>query len=300
MKKMLVIVVAFLVTFVTGCVNVDEIDNGNNKSELGAVDMNSILVVDNGQLNTSTDLNYENLISSKPQSFLADSVPGEKRWVLNNVECELNYKDSLYYPIGGKTVHRYIVNGEEEKTLLIDERGNINSILYRYTTMAIARTASPEMVLELLKSELLKICDITYYKNVKLPSSNQNADGFGIYDYIFYNKVGNYMTDYLKVSVSDDGGVFGLSINNFALVDFKLNVDKAKENVAIESKLKEIYNTNVTQYQSYSIAFEPCIVQYNEQVYIQYFLSTNYLHTQYGETNGCLNTILIPVDDISN
>ena len=295
MKKVLIIVIAFLVICITGCAN-----NVNNKSDSIELDLNSILVVDNGQLSVSEDLNYKNLISNKPQYFIADAVQAEKQMVFNNVECELNYKDSLYYPIGCKTMHRYIVNGNEDKTILIDESGNIKSVLYSYTTLNIDRSASPEEILEPLKNELIKILDIGYYEKVKLPDANQDANGFGIYSYVFYNAIGNYMTDYLKVSVSDDGSVFGLSINNLTLVDFKLDIDMEKESFAIESKLKEIYNTETTQYQSYNIVFNPCIVQYNEQVYIQYILSTNYLHTQYGEMSSYLNTVLIPVNVINN
>ena len=294
MKKVLIIVIAFLVVFVTGCAN-----NANSESDSIEVDLDLILVVDNGQLSEAEDLNYKNLISIKPQYFLSDAVKLEKQISVNNVEHGLKYKDSLYYPIGCRTVHRYIVDGNEESTLLIDEDGNIKSILYSYTTLNINGSASPAELLEPLKVELSKILDITYYKNVKLPNANQDANGFGIYSYVFYNVIGNYMTDYLKVSISDDGSVFGLSINNSPLVDFKLSIDTEKENLAIESKLKEIYNTDTTQYKSYNIAFDPCIVQYNDQVYIQYILSTNYLHTQYGEMSSYLNTILIPVDDIS-
>ena len=294
MKKVLIIVMALLVVFVTGCAN-----NANSESDSTGVDLDSILVVDNGQLSEAEDLNYKNLISTKPQYFLVDAVKLETQMSVNNVECGLKYKDSLYYPIGCRTVHRYIVDGNEENTLLIDEAGNIKSILYSFTTLNINGTASPAELLEPLKAELSKILDITYYKNVKLPNANQDANGFGIYSYVFYNMLGNYMTDYLKVSISDDGSVFGLSINNSPLVDFKLSIDTEKENFAIESKLKEIYNTDTTQYKSYNMAFEPCIVQYNDQVYILYILSTDYLHSQHGEMSSYLNTILIPVDDIS-
>ena len=293
MKKVMVVLVAFLLVFVTGC------DMNNNTGSFD-MDLNAILEVDSGQPNVEVELNHKNLISDKPQHFLEECAQEKIILTFDTIECNLLYKDSLYYPVGSKTVHRYIVEGNENKTILVDEKGNVNSILYGYTKLSISQTASPKDVFESLKKELAKILDISYYKNVKMSDSNQKTEGFGIYDYVFYNNRNGYITDYLKVSVSDDGSVFGLSINNLAVTEYKSDIDKEKENTAIELKLKDIYNTNATQYQSYSMAFDPCIIQYNDQIYVRYFLTAKYLHTKTGEMITCLNDILIPLNNLCN
>lgn len=297
---MIVLVVAFLLVFVTGCAPINHVkeDDGNKTDD---IDLSAILEVDSGQLNIEVELNHKNLISDKPQYFSGDNIQEKRMLTLNETECRLIYEDTLFYPVGSKTVHRYFVDGDVNKTILIDERGNINSILYSYTKLPINKTASPQDILESLKVELSKILDIAYYKHVKMSEPNQDTHGFGIYDYVFYNKIDEYMTDYFKVSVSDDGSVFGLSINNLATADFELDVDKEKENAAIEMKLKDIYDTNATQYRSYDMHFDPCIVQYNNQVYARYFVSAKYFHcTANSETNSFINSILIPLNDISN
>ena len=298
MKKFLIILVIFIAFFSAGCGNINE-ENVNNNSLPLSFDLDSILVVENEQMSEFEGLDYKKFISDKAQYFLVDNIQKNYSKTISNVKCELKYKDSIYYPIGCNTVHRYIVNGNEENTLLLDEYGNIKSILYSFTTLSINRSASPKEILEPLKNELVKIFDITYYENVRMSDEKDTVNGFGIYDYLFFNKIGNYITDYLKVSVKDDGSVFGLFIINLTPDDYKLKIDTEKEHSAIESKLKEIYNTDTTQYKSYNMVLDPLIVQYNDSMYIQYTISTNYLHMQYGERSSFAHYILIPVGAIS-
>lgn len=288
MKKVVLIIMMFVIAFSSGCKHTDK------------VDLSLILVVDSEQLNTETEFNRKGVISDSAQHSVDKTVPAERSVTINSSDYSLRYKESLYYPIGGRYVHGYYVDGDEESIILVDDNGEINSILYKYTALNISRTASPAVVYEPLKAEISKITDVSFYENVKMPERSADEKGFGIYDYLFYNQKNDYITDYLKVSVSDDGSVFGLSINNLSETDFNSDISKEKENNAIESKLKDIYNTDVTQYRSYEMQFDPCITVYDNQIYIQYFISAKYTHKQHGETGGCIDIILIPLSVISN
>ena len=292
MKKKIILLLVFIVSLTSGCTQ-------TNNTVMKPMDLSTILEVDSEQSKVEAEFNHKNLISDKPEYFTDNNVAKNKRIILNDNECDLIYKDSLCYPIGNKKVHRYFVDGDENKTILIDEQGNINSILYRYTKIVINKTASPEVVLKLLQEELSKIIDISYYKNVKTPDYNQKTDGFGVYDYLFYNKYNDYITDYLRVSVIDDGSVLGLSINNLDVDDFRADINKEKLEAAIEMKLKNIYDTKQTQYQSYFTKFDPCIVQYDDTIYVQCFVVAKYTHETNGEMSSYINNILIPINELN-
>ena len=203
---MMILLLTFLVVFVAGCSQTDHtlrdnsgkadtLPNTDNDPSSIEIDLSAILEIDGEQLNIEAELNHNNLISAKPQYFSADNIQKIKELTLNDIKYNLTYKDSIYYPVGRKTVHRYIVSEDKSKTILVDDKGNIDSILYEYTKLNIAQKASPEEVFESLKMELSKMFDISYYKNIKLPDSNQKTDGFGIYDYLFYNNCDEYNKD---------------------------------------------------------------------------------------------------------
>lgn len=303
-KHIILLIIVSYALLAVGCGNADNYINSSKASEVdsGSYEtiLNVILEIDSEQLNTEPKFNHKNVISDNVQHSVDKTVPTEKSITINSSAYSLRYKESLHYPISGKYVHSYYVDDDEKNIILVDDKGEINSILYKYTALNISRTASPSEVYEPLKAEISKIIDVSFYENVKIPEHSADEKGFGIYDYLFYNQKNDYITDYLRVSVSDDGSVFGLSINNLSETDFNLDISKEKENNAIESKLKDIYNTDVTQYLSYEMHFDPCITVYENQIYIQYFISAKYTHKQHGEMGGYTDIILVPLSAVSN
>ena len=303
MKKITLLIIVFILVL-TSCSNKENSTADNNsspKDDLSSnqIDISVILEVDSGQVYAEEQANHTNTISSSPQKSVDKSVSVDKSLDVNNTTLTIKYQETLYYPVSDKRVHKYFVDNDEKKTVLIDENGKINALLYTYTTINISKNASTDEVIEPLKAELSKVLDISFYKNVQTSSVPYSDSAFGLYSYVFYNEKNGYMTDYLKVSVSDDGGVFGLSINNLPESDFNVNISKEKEDEAIQAKMKDIYNTDKTEYKTYKSIFDPCIVVYEDQLYVQYFVSATYTHSEHGETNSFINTILIPLDLIS-
>lgn len=289
MKKLIVAFVAFALLFIAGCASKDQID------------VNAILEVDSGQLSVEAEANHKHLISNDPNLISADGIQKNVSLTIINTKCNLIHQDSWHFPVGDEVLHRYFVDGDESKTILIDQKGNINSILYKYTKLNIGPTDTHEDVLEPLKEELAKTVDISHYANVRMTASTPLSDGYWICDYIFYNTNNGYQTDSLIVSVTNDGSVFALKIFHLGIDDLKVNIDKDKENAAIELKLKDIYNTNITKYQSYSMEYDPCIVQYNNQPYVEYWVSANYLHTQWEEMKSSpIIQLLVPLNTLCN
>jgi hypothetical protein len=271
---------------------------GESKGSTNEVDISKILEVDYGEYDTEKDFHHKNIIVNEVEHSDDATASSEIELRIDDADWALNYQDTLFYPVGAKKVHRYLVDGDEKKTVLISEDGKVNSILYEYTVLNIEETASPEEVLASLKAELSQYIDISKYDSIKIPEQTDASSKFGIYDYLFYNSQNGYMTDYLQVSVSDTGAVSGLSVNTLGTTDFTLNIDKTIERSAIESKLKDIYTTDTTTYEAYRSAFEPCVTIYDNQLYVQYFVVAQYTHAQNGEMTSCVNSILIPLCEL--
>lgn len=303
MKKifLLMLIIMILIVWVTGCNNTDNVKEiDTNKTNLTVIDLDRIIEIDVGVLGDEKFLNYKNMIKDEIEFSVEQTFQMEKSIIINNSEHMLKYQDTLYYPIGSKRVHRYFANGDESKTVLMDDDGKINALMYVFATLDISEANGASEILEVLKPELSKVIDISFYENVSVPLSSSNEKKFGFYDYLFYNQINGYMTDYLKVSVRDNGDVLGLNINNFTSNDITINIDKEKEKDVIELKLKDIYDTSDTQYQSYKLYFEPYMVIYDGEVYVRYFISTQYIDLHINKTMERLNSILIPLDLISN
>ena len=284
MKKWTAMYLLFLFVLVTGC------------SPASSEKPDSVLEIDSGQGNLEADLNHKNLISAEPEVFLNESVQKNRTLTLDGVRLDLNYQDSLYYPVGGETVNRYLVDGKEDQPILLDEKGNIHSILYHFAKLSILPTDSYEDVLEPLKEELSKTFDLSYYKEQIPLGSAMGSRGFGMYDYFFCNRSNGYITDSLRVSVSEDGSVLGLRIRNFTGTCDLSRIDKNRENERIEQKLKDIYQTENTQLQDFSERFHASVVLYNGETYLRYIVGGHFLRSD--QSFGFLIRILIPLSDL--
>lgn len=265
------------------------------------IDLDSILEIDNGSLSQEgITLNHKNAISESPVKQKNEDVQTNIKIKINEEEMSLVYDTTCFYPVGEKRVHLYLINGDEEKKVLIDESGNVNSLLYKFAHLDISPFDSPEAVWELLQPELCKYVDLKNYAHMKMPNDSQNEYGFSIYDYYFYNETNGYMTDYVIVSVSQKGNVLGLKINDLPTHDFKVDIDSEKEKNAIELKVKDMFNTNKTEYISHEMHFEPRITVYNGQVYVKYYVSAQFKNTvKNAEMSSFLISILIPLDMIN-
>lgn len=243
------------------------------------------------------------LISGEVKYSVDSSVPSEKVVKLGGVDHTLKYKDTMYYPVGQRTLHRYFVDGNEEQTVLIDDRGKVNSILYKYTVLDITKETTANDILELLKVELAKNFDLSRYEHIEISKPAQESSEHGMYSYLFLDKENGYITEYLGAAVLRDGSVFGVQVYRTDTGELTLDINKKKEQQAIELKLKDIYNTDSYKYRSYKISSEPQVITYNDQVCIKYSVGVKYVDLQneeIGELSSFLLKILIPVEVISN
>ncbi len=288
MKKIMLVFMALLIIgSFSACNNV-------NITDTNALDL--IFEVDNNLYNTEKSFNHRNTISNNAEQSKEKNPPSNKKFTFNDNENEFVYYDTLFYPVGQKKVYRYSEDGKDDNVILLNEDGSVNSILYKYTRLDIYDKSDTSDVLIELKNELNKLVDVSKYEYVDEPEYD---DALEIYDYLFYNMEEGYITDYMRVSVSADGHVFGLSINNLMSEDFVLNINKVLEEEMINFKLADIYSTESTEYKSYNTVFPPQVVVYDNELYIQYYVSANYIDSNEKESVSWLNCILIPVSLIS-
>lgn len=294
MKKTIAFVLALLMTLWTcSCKNNQEEKN----------DLDHIYEVDDHTYQFDTEsFNHRNTISDVPERKVDANMPLTKNIYINNKEYNLKYAESLHYPIGDKILNMYLVDGNEKQKILLNPDGSISAMLYDFEKLDIQPTSSPATVRSLLEPKLQNVIDLTKYQNVNMPTSDENQSEtgeFGIYDFLYYNSVDGYMTDYTKVSVDKNGNIFGLSINDLGKDDLDLNLDKEKEKELLVAKLKDIYNTDTTEYKSYEEVYPPQVVIYNGEICIQYYVSVMYVDSTGGELSDWILPILIPVHIIT-
>ena len=265
-----------------------------NRSEKEAF-LKDIAEAGSGVYEQEADFHHSNVISDQAVQTVDSSVPAELVVSINGSDRQLAYHDTLFYPVGETTVYRYYIDGDEDCTVLMDQDGRIQSLLYHFATLDISKTASPDEVRPLLEQKLNELVELSEYEHVNLPSAASDPNGFGIYDFLYYNMIDGYMTDYVKVSVSDDGGIFGFSIHNLASDDVQIRIDQELEEEMLNLKLNDIYTTEHTAYVSYQLAFTPQVVVYHDELHIQYPVAANYTTEDSGQMTSLVNQILIPV-----
>ncbi len=239
--------------------------------------------------------NHTNLISSFSVSSVDSNIEATKKIQICGKEFNLSYYETLYYPISEKKVHKYMVEGNNMGSVLLNEDGSVSALLFNFVTLDIDKTASPESVRALVEPIISTWTDVSKYKNIDMPKYDENnKKEFGMYSFLYFNTTDGYMTDYMKVSVSDNGDVSGFSINDLNIANIDLNIDDDLAEELLVLKLEDIYTTSESKYLSHDKRFSQ-IVLYKNELHIQYTVSVTYRHSSNGEASTPLQRILIPV-----
>lgn len=229
-----------------------------------------------------------------------DTVEAVRTVTLNGTVLSLTYKQTGYHPLGDYHAHRYSVDGDENKFIDIDMNGNIVRIRYAYITLDISKTATTDEVLAKLRPELEKIKDLSKYEHIEIKDQGNGDSGFGEYSFNFYNLEDGIVTDYLYVSVSDDGGVSDLRI--FDLPDERpaVNVNEDKLNDIIEAKLMKMHNTDNRKYVSFKKWGDHYqLTVYKGEYYLDCYVIPKFIQFD-SEVSGFVISLLIPLDLVND
>lgn len=229
-----------------------------------------------------------------------DTVEAVRTVTLNGTVLNLTYKQTGYHPLGDYHAHRYTVDGDESKVIDIDINGNIIRIGYTYMTLDISKTATSDEVLAKLIPELEKIKDLSKYEHIKINDQGNGDNGFGEYDFNFHNLEDGIVTDYLYVSVSDDGGVSDLRVLDLPDERPAVNVNEDTLNDIIEAKLMKTHNTDNRKY----VSFEKWgdynnLTVHKGEYYIDCYVIPKFIQFD-SEVSGFVISLLIPLDLVND
>ena len=288
MKRLYLLLIAFVICL-SSC-------NLNEKDIL-----RQIYVVYTGQdSNTHKDINF---VSREPVHSVQNDAEINKTVKILDNEFDAVYKETLFYPIGNYEVNQYTVG---EGSILLRKDGSVKSVLgVKIGEINISPTDSHEEVQALLEPFIADAVNVSKYEqlNVTKQGSNDNEDHFGHYNFVYYNEVQGYMTDWVSIYVDDDGTISRMVIQNLSEDINGLDIDKKHEDKLISTELSSLYNTDTTQYVSYEQSKQPQIVLFNNELHVRYTLETgfkqffnNQSDNSEPPTINMIDEILIPLE----
>lgn len=248
---------------------------------------------------------YDEYDATLPYQVTASGIQNDRTIVLNGSELKLSYVASTYYPIGCRTLHKYAVDGDAERQVMLDDDGNLEMILYSYATISISPTDRPSDVAEALKAELAKLFDMSKYQLTETPT--EGTDDL-IHYYKFCRKKGDCITDKLLVTVKS-GAISGVTHISFGTDDVIANIDQSKQTAAIEQKIKNGMSDGA-KFVSFELHGDPSLVTFEQkksdtqqkELYVCYALSVKFVPSVFnvmGKTvNSFLFDLLIPLETV--
>ena len=258
-----------------------------------------VLVLEVGNSRYSDELKRTYDIESKPIVSINNQKIGDKKSVIfNNKEYSLEYKDTITYVIGGVCVDEYVTicNDDQGKVLILPD-GEIYAMLVPSVGQIEIESTADELTVrqtveEYLKEELdfssFKYCDVT----CSLPDI---SDGFGLYSFVWYNKIGDIGTDQtLNLCVKQDGKISALWMkyrgqNSFADISDSISIDDFTNK--IRDKLNDIYGDELIKYSIISTV----LTHYDGKPYIDSTIDVNYSHKKTEDFSEACR-LLIPIE----
>lgn len=242
--------------------------------------------------------NHSNVISSDP--IVTQELPSGKTTSIKTSVRNLNleYDCSCFYPINNVKVHSYKISGNEECSVMLKEDGDIYAILGEFDTLDIKKTDSAETVRSALECAIADLVDLSKYEHMRVEASGASSSDFGIYDFVYYNTVHNYLADYLTVSVKSEGEIFALWKIDPDLSDAATllsGLDKETENALLTAKLKSTLNTQHTEYRSHEIRFTPRVTVFEDELCVSYQIDCQIYYSADNMEWEEMITVLIPV-----
>jgi hypothetical protein len=235
------------------------------------------------------------VLSYETKSAIETNVEQSLEMEIDNEIVDLQYSETQYFAIRRKKAHLYLVDGDSNKEVLIEEDGSVRAIFYKFSKIEISEKSTPDEVLPLLESKIGKFFNISDYEYLDKPDYHPDRSDFGSYRFRYYNAVDGYITENVNVSVNHKGEIYGLTIFRFDSDITELNIDKELESDLIELKLKNMPKQDDRTYKSYDIHFTPVLVMYNDEVYVEYYVAPKYIKSG-EEYSGYLEILLIPLE----
>ncbi len=260
--------------------------------------LKQIVWIDTDLYEAKDELGFDGkVLPYEAETSIDETVSQVKDITLFGKDLHLIYRHTRYSAVSSYKFHEYIVNDNEKQIIWCDEEGRVRALLYDFATIDISPSATPSEVRALLEPLLQELVDVDKYEFVKEPDASLSSDGsFGNYFFYYYHLYDDYVVDFMRVAVNDEGQVFGLRDLPLMAEVQPFTVDKELASTLIELKLKEFCQTMGWEYVSFTMSHkDPPYLEFynNEEMCIRYHVSTDFREN--GILRGELKDILIPL-----
>ncbi|MBQ9121150.1 MAG: hypothetical protein IJY12_02165 [Clostridia bacterium] len=161
--------------------------------------------------------------------------------------------------------------------------------------MDIEENATPEEAQALIGPALLPWIDVSKYEYIDMPRQKDVSSAFGSYQFRYYNMIDGYRTNYVEVNVNDNGVINRVKICNIDVEMSALGTDSEMEETILNMKLKEIYTTEDTRYESFSQYAPAYLRWYNGELCVYYTLEAKFSYRSSGSEYSEIKLILVPL-----
>lgn len=273
------ILICLLITLLSGCAS----------HGFGNALLNKILIIDSDALGFNLEYKNDKIawIPDDIETSFDETAEQTIKLEICDKSYVFDYKDTRFHLIGEKKVHRYVSVENSDDVITVNEDGTISDLLFTFGKIEITASDWPDNISIPLKEKLSKIIDITKYEFTKMYSGEITSEKqYSSADFLLYNAVNGYITDQVSVAVDTYGNIYGLKTYSPDFDADELYIDKTKEKDLISAEVSQLY----PDYQIFSEYFTPSVIRYNDDIYIQYYLTIK------TENGGTLKKILIPLD----
>ena len=268
-------------------------NNANGNTSSGEVDYLDLIYETDC---SGSYFTHKNIIMYTSAIVIDENAKPRVKVKINGVEEELHYVKSFYSPIGEHTIHRYFVNGEEDKIVDLGNNGRIIAISYQFATLNVRKYSTPEKIMEALKKVMEDYVDFSEYEYTIMPEQITWEN-----TYEFYNMIDGCITESLVVEVDINGNVkrFRKYYNHeYDIPDFDIDEELVDE--LLELKFRDTYTTFNAEYKSYEKMFTPSVRMFNGELCVEYTTSVTYCFRSTGEEfRTYVMYILIPLELIT-
>lgn len=257
----------------------------------------TVLEVRSEQLNSDI-LKHTFDIEGNPIISINEQKRGDKKTVVfGSKKYDLEYKETIEYIIGGVSVDEYVTVDNNKGKVLLLPNGEIYAILgSTIGQIEIESTADALTVRQAVETYLKEELDFDFFKYCDVTCSLPDTSyGFGLYSFVWSNKIGDIGTDQtLNLSVSQNGEITALWMKYCSQNSFQ-DVSRSITNDDFQNKIKDKINSIYGDYLIEWSVFSSVLTHYDGNVYLDCTMSVSYCNEDAEELSEACR-LLIPVE----
>ena len=232
---------------------------------------------------------HSNIISSEKTYTIDASATREVQKVICGSELTFEYEKTVTSGVSRKSSLIYTVNRDKEKKLYITSEGKLSKIAFDFAVIDMPEDGDTEKIRTLVEEKIHDLIDVSAYANTEIDTSDS---GFGL---SYFNSVGGCVTDWMRVYVNKYGELAVLTVGGVSIDLDDFTIDEEKVERLINAKCSAVYNTDNTEYVSYTETPRRGIVVRDGVTYVGFAVYATY-RMDGRELSDFTIRIMIPLD----